>query len=209
MLEDQKSYSFYLNNAPGITQCVADLLKQLNLQLCQLAKDTICTTWRSHVNIRCQKDSYSLTSTKRNKQPTYNLLFHRSRIETVAILKWSENLHIKHFYFLQIIVKLKKCCTVNCLRDGHVWYVQRDVLLIDSQIKGVRKGVGFFWLFKFFGLIFVQGVPRGLQPIRVIPGCLEDVPRMFRGVPGVSRGVQGCSWLVPGFKDTLQSILSN
>ena len=111
MLEDQKSYSFYLNNAPGITQCVADLLKQLNLQLCQLAKDTICTTWRSHVNIRCQKDSYSLTSTKRNKQPTYNLLFHRSRIETVAILKWSENLHIKHFYFLQIIVKLKKCCT--------------------------------------------------------------------------------------------------
>ena len=155
MLEDQKSYSFYLNNAPGITQCVADLLKQLNLQLCQLAKDTICTTWRSHVNIRCQKDSYSLTSTKRNKQPTYNLLFHRSRIETVAILKWSENLHIKHFYFLQIIVKLKKCCTVNCLQDGHVWYVWRDVLLIDSQIKGVRKGVGFFWLCKFFGLIFV------------------------------------------------------
>ena len=49
----------------------------------------------------------------------------------------------------------------------------------------------------------------GLQPIRVIPGCLEDVPRMFQGVPGVSRGFQGCSWLVPGFKDTLPSILSN
>ena len=108
MLEDQKSHSFYWNSAPGITRCVADLLKQLILQLCQLAKGTICTTRRSHVNIRCQKNAYSLISSKRNKQATYNLLFHRSRIETVAILKCSENLHIKHFYFLQIIVKLKK-----------------------------------------------------------------------------------------------------
>ena len=70
MLEDQKNYSFYLNNASRITRCAADLLKQLILQFCQLAKDTICTTWRSHVNIRCQKNAYSLTSTKRNKQAT-------------------------------------------------------------------------------------------------------------------------------------------
>ena len=58
--------------------------------------------------------------------------------------------------------------------------------------KGSKKRVGAFWFCKFFGLIFVsKGVPRGLQPIRGTPGCLEDVPRMLRGVPGVSRGVPG------------------